>query len=51
MASFQWGGGREEEGGKGTGKKHNCIKTGRSQKWYRKQSTQLTCTTHGHELR
>ena len=24
---------------------------GRDKKWYRKQRTQLTCTTHGHELR
>ena len=56
MKSFQWGGGREEQGGKGTGKKkHNWqalnrwgdVKNGIGNRALK----ELICTTRGHELR
>ena len=54
MEGFHWGEGREEQGGKGTGNKHNCwalnrqgeVKNGIGNRGLR----ELICTTHGHEL-
>ena len=56
MEGFQWGGGGEEQRGKGTGnKKHNWqalnrwgeVKNGIGNR----ELKELICTTHGHELR
>ena len=55
MEGFQWGGGREEQGGKGTGKKKHSwqafnrwgkVKNGIGNREFK----ELVCITHGHEV-
>ena len=56
VEGFQWGGGEEEQGGKGTGnKKHNWWVQKRQEEVQNiignGEAKELVCTTHGHELR
>ena len=55
MEGYQWGGGRRERGGKGTGNKnHNWQAQNRQGEVKNsignREAKELICTTHGHEL-